>query len=593
MAAGYDRQVQATQAVTEALQAAQAAMYEWAGVAVSGGAKADAAFEEARIAVLGLTVAIEEADAVGATFGVTAIPALTSFEAKLAEAAAASEQLAAAERGEAAAANEAAAAKLKSAEASKLMSAEVGLARGNVGGLARAIGSLVSGPIAQLALAPLLIEAAFKLIPQLLKGIEDGTSSLGVAMGNLGNTTDKTVDSLDKQNKELAKAEQQVKKTADAIDLAERAQLALAAGIIRGTDNLQLLNLEYESHQRLLHGATTASEEYRKAVQAIGITLLANVDDLRAKETIFFNEYENLVQTRGIDVAKRWALEHKTQVQSIINESQAAGEALIPAFEKMADAVGIVSAAYEKNEKAIAGLQKRMEAQWETLKIENERLVENERQVNLNAEAKIRASEHAYAIVKKNLDAELLAIEEDNRQGLLSNEQYRQALADVQAKAVNDRRLHEAEIDVIRAAAELKIGREDLAAAISAEKIKHSLGEEATAAQAAYDVRHGLRQKEHEDDLVRDSELSISHQANLQRLKEHREAYAAISTAATAAVGITVTQLDILAKKLGTTTAEAAKLYAQIAGLAASPGVEAGTQTPSNPGGTAVAPGGI
>jgi hypothetical protein len=570
--ASFDRQMRASREATEALQGAISAMAEYALVGEEAGVKSEQAFDAARLAVARLSEALAVAEAAGAEVGITAVPMLNAYEAKLGEATIAAESLATAERGEteaelenAAATNEAAAAKLKATEATRMMSAEVGLARGNVGGLARAIGSLVSGPMAQLLLAPLLIEAAFKIIPSILKGIETGAADVGMAFGDMDRSADKVTQTLDKQNETTVKADQQYKKLADSLDLTTRANAALDAGLIQATGSSRLLQIEEMSRQALLHKTVSITEEYVAALKSVGITAIANLDDLKAKEQIFFNYYETLVQTKGIDVANAWAKEHKHAIQAIIDESAGAGEALIPVFEKMADAVGLTSKAYEVNEKAIEKLNKQIDGHVATLKQEYERLQENERETRAAAQTKIDASNESYKVVQKNFELEFAALDDKNRRGELSDRQYRDAFAALQLKEVDDRRLHDAEIDRLRVAADLKVAEEELKAAVSAEKTKALVNDEIEARKAAFETQEKLRQAEHEADMVRDSELSVSSAAMKARFDEHRAAFAELAKAATDHVKLTVEKLKELADQLHTTTGEAKALYIAVA----------------------------
>lgn len=442
-----------------------------------------------------------------------------------------------------------------------------GVARGNIGGLARAIASFASTDLAFFALGLLGVGAALKLIPQLLDAVAEGAQKAGLFIGDMNRTNDEATKILDKNNVALREADEKYNKLADSIELNKRAQAAANAGLIEMTGNQRLLGIEYQSQQARVHGLATVTEDYAKALKSVGIEVLANTEDLLAKEAIFFNEYERLVKTRGIDVANRWAAEHKSAIQKIIDESVAAGAALTPGFEAMAAAVNIYSKAYDEAAKAAKRHQDAINNELDTLKVERERLAETIREIEAHTAAKLHDADVGYAEHTKAIYKDLAALESANEAGALSDQEYRNKFAAIQLQLVDDRRKKEAADDVIRAAANLKEAEAQLKEAITEQKTRDRFDADVKARDAALAQERTIAEAEHELDMARDSAAVVTHAAQMKRFQEHIAAFSELQAAAKANLRLTAEQFDMLAKKIGGSTQEVINLYAQITKL--------------------------
>lgn len=449
---------------------------------------------------------------------------------------------------------EGAVADTSAARAKALLNAEMNAARGNVGGLARAVGALVSGPMAQLILVPLLVEAAFKILPQIIDSISKGLTAAGEAIGNFGNQNDKVGESLKKTNEEATKADQTYKKLADSIDETARMTAALNAGLIVNTDNTKLLAAEEASRLIRLRAMTDITKEFADKLKAVGFQIAANAEDLQVRETTAFNLYENLVQTKGIDAANRWAVANKKTLQSIMDDAQEAGVGLTEDFQGIADAAGITSKSMEELDKSIKKLETSMKSENDTLHQQTERLAEHVRELRAATTEKIRLSDEAFKHVTANYFEEVKALNVAHDAMTISDQAYRDKFAALQLKMVDDRRKHDAEQDVLRKAEELKEKEGELAEAIRAEKIKGHLTDEDKQLGVLLTAKENFNTESKRLNEELDIKLGTAHQQQMHRIQEQNEAYGSLSDAIKKHVDISVEQMKVLATQTGKTT---------------------------------------
>ncbi|MDQ6892204.1 MAG: hypothetical protein M3167_06310 [Acidobacteriota bacterium] len=306
-----DSQAAALSEVTSASNAAGNAVSNMAELSAAGGKKYAVSITEARDAVARLEIAIEAVRARGGPVSPAAIAELALFDAAVQAAAASME---------------------KAAGSTKTMSAEVGLARGNIGGMANAMRGL-GGTIGNTVLGFLVFEGLFKLLPTLIKSVEDAGTGLGNMYSKLTGGVVENTAAEDKAAVAVAKHDAAMKASADASELMVRAQSALASGVIVSTDNVKTLEIEFLAYMNRLRGATDVSEEYRKLMHSIGITVPESLSKIRGEVNAFGEEYRRQLEVNGPKAAKTFADAHVAQVdrweQAFIGAGKTVPKALL------------------------------------------------------------------------------------------------------------------------------------------------------------------------------------------------------------------------------------------------------------------------
>jgi hypothetical protein len=474
-------------------------------------------------------------------------------------------------------------------------------ALGPLGGILRSLTHSQDDNTASLAKGILQVAAvggAAGAAVQVLLHLKDTFEAIGNAGTFLGDVYTKLTvgaDAVSKKEDEAAKKvaehDAKMREAADAAATLERANAALAAGLIKGTDDTKLLIAQELSREALLHRLVDVSKEYAESLKAIGITVLENTSTLQAKEQTFFNEYERLVQTKGIEVANRWATAHKDAIQGLIDESETAGAALVPGFEKMATTVQIFSKALEDARGTLTDLAGKISDTSKELDKERAALAENTQKTRELAAAKIQASDEAYSAVSRNIDAEIAKLEGQRRAGEINDREYADNFAKLQGEQVDARRKRDSEIDKLNAAADKDVDEEEKKANEQINATIRRLDKEMKARKDAVDQEALLQEEQaklQDDYAEKEINAGIARSA---RFKDHIAAYGQIADAAKAGLGLAGKQLDELATKAGVTTKAVKELYTAIAGFV--PGAESGTATADNPGGIPVTPGGI
>lgn len=406
------------------------AVAEMADAAAIGGKTYATAIDTARSAVARLEIAIESVRATGGPIDPKIIAELALYDGAVAAAAATTE---------------------KAGKSIGSLKTEAQLARGNVGGLAQAFAGL-GGPVGGALLGFLGVEAALKLLPDLLKRLEDGGTSLGNQIAKLtGGIVEETKED-EKLNAELSKQDQHFKSLADAHDLLLRAQIAMAAGLLAQTENTRLLNAEELAREALLHRTIIATGDLAKAMKDLGIVETQAAEDTNAKAETFLLRYQaHLLDSQT--AADRFAKANKSFLQSVADDFVLAGAKIPPEFQKIIDKLHIIPTEYEEANKAIDKHKAKIVELSAELTKHGTKLTEDVGKIKEHAKSQAESADAEYQSVSRSIASQIAALNDQHAKGLIGERDYRDQYAAFQLDQVNARRAWEEAVSKINDAA--------------------------------------------------------------------------------------------------------------------------------------------
>lgn len=325
VAASEGKITEQAQAVTVAQQNAAAAMDRLAEASVRGGAEFKAALTEARDAVAELEIALD------GVADPAAQAQLAEYDAKI--------KILTEDT-------------LQAANAHNRLGLEANFARGNIGGLARGLAG-IGGPVAELLLPLLLVEAAFKLLPQLYKDIGEAGTKLGEGLYGLATGFKEDGKAVDEHEAKLRKHDEAVHAAQQASDDLLRAKIASAAGLISETNDVHLLTAEWLSYQSRVHEVLELNPQLQKSLEALGFKFKASFDSITGAAQVFVDQYHRVLATQGVAAADDFLKLNKDKLGQLVDAFHAMGASVPPELDVIRKGIeGLFSPAEEAAAKA-------------------------------------------------------------------------------------------------------------------------------------------------------------------------------------------------------------------------------------------------